>query len=33
MWVGKIKKKIKNMVLVGEKTKGLCKTHPSAFDV
>lgn len=31
-WVGK-KKKIKNVVLVGEKTKGLCKTHPNAFDV
>lgn len=34
MWVGKKKKKkFKNVVLVGEKTKGLCKTHPSAFDV
>lgn len=26
------KKKSKNMVLVGEKTKGSWKTHPSAFD-
>lgn len=30
MWLGK---KSKNMVLVGEKTQGLCKTHPNAFDV
>lgn len=30
LWLGKISK---NMVLVGEKTKCLCKTHPRAFDV
>lgn len=28
MWLGK---RPKNMVLRGEKTKGLCKTHPKAF--
>lgn len=26
-------KKSKNVVLVGENTEVLCKTHPSAFDV